>query len=136
MRLNKSQIKKATKVLQALFPFYQKVVFAYIYGSALLFIEKRQSIPPHDIDVAIYVKDADAIKLEMDLQMAFYKKTGLLPEMLDVRSLNNAPLSVRIEILTKGRLIFCRDELFHAEYIEQTSNLYRQLSGLIEAAYA
>ncbi len=136
MKLTKTQIEQALKVLEKVLLLREDVVFAYLYGSTLSFLEGKQVILPRDIDVAIYIRNADILKTETELQLAFYQKTGLLPEILDIRSFNQAPLSARIEILTKGELIFCQDELFHAEYVEETSNLYRELSGLIEAAYA
>jgi len=68
--------------------------------------------------------------------MEFYHRSELVSETLDIRSLNKTPLSVAIEIITKGKLLFCRDEVVHADYLEKVANSYRQLQGLIREAYA
>lgn len=113
------------------------VVFAYLYGS-FLYIETggRISPPPRDIDLAIYVQGADPIVVEMELQQKFFHITGLPPETMDVRSLNSAPDSFIMNVLTKGRLLLCRDQIMHADYIEAVSNRYRQVRELIETTYA
>jgi predicted nucleotidyltransferase len=135
-RLNKEQIDTALKVIRALLQSQELVDFAYLHGSALDFRRGNQSILPHDIDVAIYLGGGDWATVELELQSQFHKHTGLSPEVLDVHTLNNAPLQVIIGILKSGSLLFCRDNLKHADFLEHVSNSVRRLAGFFEAAYA
>ena len=135
-QLDQDQIEVALEAIAAILKVQDLVNFAYLHGSVLRFQSAKQSILPHDIDVAIHLAGGDWVKVELDLQFEFYRRTGLCPEVLDVHTLNNAPLSVRMEIISRGRLLFCRDILQHADFLEKTSNLYRRLAGFFEAAYA
>lgn len=134
--LDAKQIEIALKTVLALFQSQQCVSFAYLHGSVLDFQRGERSILPHDIDVAIYLTEGDWVQVELELQSEFYRRTGLSPEVLDVHTLNNAPLSAGMEIIKGGKLLFCRDSLQHAEFLESLSNSCRRLAGFLEAAHA
>jgi predicted nucleotidyltransferase len=112
------------------------VSFAYLHGSVVDLQRRRQTILPHDIDVAIYLSEGDWVTVELRLQSEFYMRTGLSPEVFDVHTLNNAPVTVAMEIIKHGKLLFCRDPLQHAEYVEAISNSRRRLAGILEVAHA
>jgi len=133
--LTKAQIKQSVKLLPEFLESLPQVAFCYLHGSILVFEKGELNLMPRDIDIAIYVTKGDYLKVELDLQLKFHRATGFPPEILDVRTLNEAPLEAAIEVITKGKLIFCRDELLHANYVEEVSNTYRQLAGLIEETY-
>ena len=135
-RLTMVQINQSLKAVKEIIISKTNVSFAYFHGSSLLYQRGEQVILPRDLDVALYVVNGDPLMTELDIQMQFYNLTGFSPELLDLHSLNEAPLSIAIKIVTKGQLIFCRNDLFHSEYIEELACMYRQLEGFIERAYA
>ena len=61
--------------------------------------------------------------------------TGFSPEVFDVHTLNTAPHSVAMGIIKHGRLLFCRDRLQHAYFLERVSNFRRRQAGLLSAAH-
>jgi len=134
-RLDEEQINTALAHVRAILQCHEVISFAYLHGSVVDFLRGKQSLLPRDIDVAIYLTGGDWIRVELELQSEFYGRTGLSPEVLDVHTLNNAPLSVRMQTIKQGRLLFCRDRLAHADFIENVSNAFRQLAGLLETAY-
>lgn len=130
------EIEHLLEVLEGLLQSETEVAFAYFYGSPAE-REKDEALPaPRDLDVAVYVQEADPFEVELRLQRRFYEETALPPEALDIRAINAAPLSIAVGILNSGRLIFCRDPLLHAESLENVANRCRGFRDLIEAAYA
>jgi predicted nucleotidyltransferase len=135
-RLDERQIETALKAIVGLLQSQELVDFAYLHGSVLDYQRGEQLILPHDIDVAIYLNGGDWARVELELQSEFYKRTGLSPEVLDIHTLNNAPLPAAMGIIQGGRLLFCRDNLLHADFLDRVSNSMRRLAGLLEAAHA
>lgn len=134
--LGQQEIETALKTILALLQSQAQVSFAYLHGSVLDFQRGEQSLPPHDIDVAVYLTEGDGVGVELDMQLEFYRRTGLSPEVFDVHTLNNAPFVAVMEIIKCGKLLFCRDSLQHADFLESVSNSYRRLAGILEAAHA
>lgn len=135
-RLPAEQVKELVELVRGMLSSFPEVAFAYVYGSCLLAKRgEKGSVLPEDIDVAVYITGGDPIRVELELQLEFYRLTRLQPEVLDVRSLNKVPVSIAIEIITRGELLFCRDETSHSDFVERIGNTYRQLRGLIEVAY-
>ena len=97
------------------------VSFAYIYGS---FIEDDGF---NDIDIAMYI-DESIIKKEslfdcqLDMGVKLENKLNSYP--VDCRILNIAPLSFRFSVVTKGELIFSRDEKERVSFEVITRSLY------------
>lgn len=135
-RLEEEEVGAALKAAIALLESEESVSFAYLHGSVVDLQRRRQTILPHDIDVAIYLSEGDWVTVELRLQSEFYMRTGLSPEVFDVHTLNNAPVTVAMEIIKHGKLLFCRDPLQHAEYVEAISNSRRRLAGILEVAHA
>lgn len=91
-----------------------EIIFAYLHGS---FLNNRF----HDIDLAFFVKDVeDVLDYELATSLEIEKQMGF---PIDVKVLNSAPLSFKYEV-TKGELIFCRDEDILANFIERTWHDY------------
>jgi hypothetical protein len=134
-RLEKRQIKMALDAVRTILKAQKPVSFAYLHGSVLHFLSNEQALAPHDLDLAIYLSSGDFLKIELDMQLDFYRLTGIVPELLDVHSLNGAPLWAAMKILGHGTLFFCRDDLQHADFIEKVSNTYRRMADLFEAAH-
>lgn len=98
------------------------IMFAYIFGS----FAANMDTPLSDIDIAIFHKGKKSayeyrmIEFEIEnqlLQVLPYKK-------FDVRSLNDAPVTVTGKILNDGKLLFFRDEKFYYDYLVTQRILY------------
>ncbi len=100
------------------------VVFAYLHGSLL------DSEAVHDVDVGLYLRESDAergsaIASELSAQLSII--AGL---PVDVRVLNEAPLSFVYHVL-RGRLLLCRDEDLLTAMLEDVARRYLDLAPLL-----
>ncbi len=104
-----------------------EVVFAYLYGSF------AESQPFHDIDVAVYLRtpptEPNTAKA-VALAQRCAEETG---KPVDVRVLNEAPVSFVYHVL-RGRLLFSRDDTLLADMIEITTSRYLDAAPLLRQA--
>ena len=103
----------------------QAVVFAYVYGS---FVDSDAF---HDVDVGVYLKrdnpdKATAVALDLAQRL-----TARLRLPVDVRVLNEAPVTFRFHVL-KGTLLFQRDDDCLTEVIEDTARRYLDVTPLLQ----
>jgi uncharacterized protein len=102
------------------------ILYAYLHGS---FLDQPAF---RDVDVAIHVTDAAAPggRLAVDLSAALTAAFGL---PVDVRAVNDAPLSFRFHAL-RGRLLVSRDDERLADAIEDTARRYHDIESLLRRA--
>jgi len=96
---------------------HDKIVFAYLHGS---FAEKDTF---HDIDIAVFLKELPESKLEYELELET-KLIQVIGRIVDVRILNNAPLSFRYHVIKKGIPLLIRDDNERVEFQEITLSRY------------
>ncbi len=131
MRIPREKIPGLVEAAERAAAVEERTLFAYLFGSAV-----EEDLPTiGDLDVAVYTSEGDIFKIAADMGTAFSRLTGLPGDFLDVRDLKEAPPSAAMKIVKTGRLLFCRDPLEHAEFIERLSNEYRQIQGLLREAY-
>lgn len=106
-----------TQKLKEILLSYQSIVFAYVFGS---FIHEELF---RDIDVAIYARGETSFEFESALSLALRDALGF---DVEVRALNNAPASFQMAVLRDGKLLFSRDENERTDFIERTSQSYRE----------
>ena len=108
------------------------VMLAYVYGS----IAEGCPLPTSDVDVALVWMPTceqspyERFQAELDIAMAIEEQSGI--HNADVRSINDAPLQVRGQILTKGQLLYERDEDLRVEYEVYTRNRYFDFQPVLE----
>ena len=89
------------------------ISIAYLYGSFLDDTFNKFS----DIDIALVIKDLPDKHQQMQLEM---KIMALLDQRFkmpfDIRTINTAPLKVKGEVVTHGKLIYCADEAFRVSF--------------------
>lgn len=103
-----------------------EILFAYLHGSFL-----DQDLPYHDVDVAVYLDPVwatgqDLFEYEMALSVEL---TLALHTTIDVHVLNHAPLGFRHSVLSRGEVLFSRDDERLVDLIERVGLEY------IEFAY-
>jgi len=96
---------------------HDEIVFAYLHGS---FAEKDTF---HDIDIAVFLKKLPESKLEYELELET-KLIQVIGRIVDVRILNNAPLSFRYHVIRKGVPLLIRDDNERVEFQEFTLSRY------------
>ena len=88
----------------------QSIVFAYLHGSF-------QSNCFRDIDIGIYLKKrltkAQTVRYELALESQL---RAHLPYPVDVRVLNQAPVSFRFQVIRKGTVLFSKNEDQRVEF--------------------
>ena len=100
------------------------VGFAYLYGSLL------ESHPVHDIDVGLYFRESLSERnsaLAAELSGRLTVAAGI---PVDVRVLNDAPVSFLYHVL-RGRLLMIRDETLLTTIIEDVARRYLDLAPLL-----
>ena len=110
-----------------------RAVFAYLHGSAL----KTEVFK--DVDVAVYsAAGVPPFALSADLKLAFSRRTGLAPDLFDVRMINDLPekgdlfaLVFLRNLFSNHELLIDRDPLLRADFIERYGMKYRECEGLI-----
>ena len=102
----------------------EPVMIAYVFGSVIEGYAQKSSA----VDIALVLSadyqgsSYDRMLLEFKIAEAIEKKLGI--PQADVRSINQAPLTARGHILTKGQLVYSRDEEFRVDYEVYTRSRY------------
>ncbi len=100
----------------------EEVLFAYLHGSFL-------SGPFRDIDIAVYTDGECDVFYELELEEELEERLGF---PVDVRVLNNAPISFRFKVL-KGELLFSRDEEKRCGFESRTMGEYHDFKYYLNA---
>ena len=98
------------------------VVFAYLHGSFLGEGFFR------DIDVAVYFDsrafDDSSDMFNYSLSLSAECDMATTGVAFDLRPLNLAPLPFRFDVVTKGRVLYSRDEELRVDFEARTRSLY------------
>ena len=96
-----------------------EIIFAYVYGSFI----KREFF--RDLDVAVWLKNPSkafgyvvnfSVRLEIELGVP-----------VNVQVLNFAPLPFKFHVLTEGKLLYSRDEVFRVQLVDGVIRNYLDL---------
>ena len=116
----------------------ERILFAYLYGSML------SEDKSNDIDIAVYAKsDENFHQLAADLKIALHKETGLVPDVFDVRILNDLKNHADIfgllylkNILEHGRVLVDKEFDVRSDFLEQYGSKFRECEGLMQEVLA
>ncbi|MCX5847378.1 MAG: nucleotidyltransferase domain-containing protein [Deltaproteobacteria bacterium] len=117
------QISTQTKeeIITHIRSFLEKLpdlVFAYVHGSFITDEKFR------DIDVAVYLKAAPLSPLQMELDLETELANVINNYPVDVRILNDAPLSFRYNIIKHGKPLVVFDDDARSDFEESTFSHY------------
>ena len=96
---------------------HEEIGFAYLHGS---FTEKDTF---RDIDVAVFLKELPESKLDYELQLES-QLIQMIGRIVDVRILNDAPLSFRYHVIKNGVPLIIKDDNVRVEFQEITLSRY------------
>ena len=101
------------------------IVFAYAHGGFVELDEFR------DVDIALWVKDPEeAFSYAVDLSARLEVEAGV---PVDVHVLNDAPLSFKCHVFTKGELLLSIDDGFRLRILDETLIRYFDVKELNRA---
>lgn|SRR5574341_129378 len=95
-----------------------EISFSYLHGSFAKNSDFR------DIDVAVYLKDVPASPLEYEIALETELMQALAGYPVDVRVLNNAPLSFRYHVIKEGLPLIVRNDDTRSDFQEATLAQY------------
>lgn len=94
------------------------IVFAYLHGSF------TENLPFGDIDIAVYLDRMPESCLDYELALEIECMNVLEKYPVDVRILNNAPLSFQYNVIKSGRSIAVHDDEARSEFQEKVMERY------------
>ncbi len=123
MRYNRAmdeKVRKALPQINKVFSQEKPIVAAYLYGS----YATNRAFQQSDIDIALLLEPDAKFSLHKILELAaeVEKVTSLRP--IDLRILNEMPLSLQGEVLVKGVLLYSGDEKLRVKFEVKTLKLY------------
>jgi hypothetical protein len=98
------------------------LLFAYVYGSFVVADKFR------DIDIAVYLKQIPSTPLHVELELETELGNIIKNYLVDVRILNNAPLSFRYNVIKSGKPIVVVDDDARTDFEEATLSNYFDFS--------
>ena len=100
------------------------IQFAYLYGSLL------DSDRIHDVDVGLFLDGLTTAHQTTLLDNLSVTLRAAVHIPVDLRILNDAPLTFLYHVL-RGRLLFCRDEAFLTDLMEDIPRRYLDLAPFL-----
>jgi predicted nucleotidyltransferase len=121
-RLDQSQKESLITELTAVLKKEKRVVCAYLHGS---FVSEG---PFRDVDLGVYLepsgfKDSDEM-FRYGLSLGAECDLAISGVTIDLRPLNMAPLPFRFDVVTRGRLLFTKNDALRIDFEGRTRSLY------------
>lgn len=107
---------------------YDKIVFAYIFGS----YAKGNVREDSDIDISIYLKDNIYTYEYLDMKMQL---SEVIKREVDLIILNDATPLLRYEIYKNNILLFTRDKSVESRYKVKTLFEYNDMKRYLDLSY-
>jgi len=100
----------------------KKIIFAYLYGS---FVKEDEF---NDIDIGIYLEKekflSDYAIFKYSLSLSSKIEMELPDFEIDMRVLNEAPLSFQYQVITEGRIVIEKDNDKRVDFESYVRDLY------------
>lgn len=98
------------------------VIFAYLHGSFL-----KESF--RDVDLAVYLEKPlgkkEALQFELKMERELEKAVNF---PIDIRIINNSPISFRYNVFKNGKLLFSKNERVRSDLICLTLSIYHDFN--------
>ncbi|WFA08591.1 nucleotidyltransferase domain-containing protein [Tissierella sp. Yu-01] len=116
------------KVCKDILIKYEKIIFAYIFGSYISGKFNEDS----DIDIAIYTKEKIHPEEYLEVKL---KLTERCRREVDLIILNDAKPLFRYEVNRNNKLLFTRDKNFETNYKVKTLFEYNDVKRYLDLSY-
>jgi uncharacterized protein len=134
MELTDLTIQGLTDIIAEVLAKEPRLVFAYLYGSAI------RGAGARDIDIAVYSSgESDPHELSAELKIALSHGTALPPDVFDIRVINHLlergdlfALVYLRNVFSGNLLISDKDEAVRTSFIESFNLKYRECEGLMD----
>ena len=113
-------VRRLIPKLEEVFRRHPEVVAVYLFGS----YARREEGPLSDVDIAYLFSSNAKEDIELDLLLCAEISKTLRTDEADCYLLNKAPLKFQYEVITTGKLIYCRDEGLRKSYEERVKREY------------
>ncbi|MGI9953421.1 nucleotidyltransferase domain-containing protein [Moorellaceae bacterium AZ2] len=110
--------KRTLNSLKKVFASFPQIIAVYLFGSYLEEPERAQ-----DVDLAVLLTSKEGI---VDLYTHLYPKLGEIfaPLEVDLLFLNVVPLPMAFEVISKGKVLYCKDGERRTDFEYVISGLY------------
>lgn len=112
--LSKTEKSKIIRIIKGILKVHKEISFACLHGSF------NAPGPFSDIDIAVYLTRVPDFPLEYELHMEGELMGALGRYLIDVRILNNAPLSFRYNVIRYGKNLIVNNQDERADFQENT----------------
>lgn len=116
--ISKEERTAVEEKLRAVLEKHGEISFAYVHGSF------AEGLEFADVDIGLYLSalppDPLAYEIERESELA---RAGFL-FAIDIRILNEAPLSFRYNVIKSGHPLFERSKDERSDFVERTLDLY------------
>jgi predicted nucleotidyltransferase len=122
-----------TPIIKEVLKNEKRVLFAYLHGS---FLRERDY---RDVDIAVFAaRDVEPHLLSADLKVALHRRTGVSPDVFDVRIINDIPDNGNLFSLLFLKNVFVNNALLvdrsrgkRGPFLERYARKFRECEGLI-----
>ncbi len=101
---------------------HKEILFAYLFGSRAT----GKARPNSDVDIAVYLSEKILAKKKLDWQLSMMAELRpiLRTDAIEIVVLNEAPLVLRYEIVSKGKILVKADPSRELDFRLRTWNEY------------
>ena len=126
-RADRAERDRVTRSLVAVLEAEPDLEFAWLHGSFLT------DGAFHDIDVAVHLNATTEVRFRvgLDLAVRLDRDTGF---PVDVRMLNDAPVTFLFHVFREGRLLVSRNDERLADLMERTAREYLDMEPFLRQA--
>ena len=126
---NLKSIEERIEKVRGLCQKREEIIALYIFGSYGTY----EQTPLSDIDFAVLYKSIPKMEEELDFEVKISEIFER--EDIDVIVLNRASVDLQIEVLSKGEIIYCSDEILLAEFKEKVFDQYGDYEPILREFY-
>lgn len=125
--MNKEMIKRVKRILQK----EEKVLFAYLYGSA------QRDENYNDIDIGVYIRGVEnPLSYSVDLNFKISESLNTSPDVVDIQVINNNNNPFYLYDVLNETLLIDRQPEVRGDFIESCSMQYRESIGILDEAFS
>lgn len=120
------------KTMINVFETFPNITAAYIFGSRVYGKERKAS----DYDVALLFKGDYSLDEQLDVTLKLASAFDVDLDSIDVIELNYAPVELAYEVISKGKLVYCKDNEARVAFETRLMREYMGLKPHLDVYYS